>query len=160
MGMIVKLVNITLLAAFFFSQTPEWRAECSDELKAAACGITVEEFDLLSRVVEAESDRGTSEDSFEGRTLIALTVLNRVSSADFPDSIYGVCHQSGQFAVVSSGAIYSIRRTDLSDEAVVEAFRRVIEGNYPNVMYFNNSCYQYGSAYGVYGGNYFVTVEE
>lgn len=131
------------------------RIEAPIEYKAAACGLSAETFDLLSRVIEAESDRS---DNLEGRILIAETILNRVSSSSFPNTIEGVIYQSGQFEVVSNGMIYSIGRTKLSDQAIIEAQKRIAEGSAPNVMYFNATNYQYGDPYCYEGGNYFVTV--
>ena len=139
----------------WFSMTEEQRQNCSIEYKARACGMTVEEFDLMSRTVEAESDRS---DNLEGRVLIALTILNRVSSGEWPDSITGVITQDGQFQVYENGAIWSVGRTTLSDQAVIEAHARLATGEAPNVMFFNNSGYGYGTPYAYEGGNYFVTV--
>lgn len=164
----MKLLIILLTAVLFAAETPEdwandraWfsmtdeqRYNSPVEYKARACGLSVDEFILLSSVVEAESDRG---ESIDGRILIAETILNRVKSADFPDNITDVCYQAGQFDVVSSGAIWSVGRTNLSDWAVLEAIREVNTGNAPNVLYFNNSGYSYGTPYGYVDGNYFVT---
>lgn len=139
----------------WLAMTDEQRYEAPIELKARAVGLTEDEFDLMSRVVEAESDRS---DNLEGRVLIALVLFNRVASASFPDNIESVCTQSGQFEVVSNGAIWSVGRTNLSDYAIIEAHRRIAEDLAPNVMYFNNSGYNYGTPYCYEGGNYFVTV--
>lgn len=147
----------TLVALLtFFSMTPSQREEVTDWEKAYMVNMTVEEFDLISRTVEAESDRGSSEDSYEGRVLIALTILNRCYSEEFPNTITGVISQSGQFAVYGSGAVWNVNRTIYSDEAVLEAFLRLYRGTAPNVMYFNNSNYSYGTPYGYAGGNYFT----
>lgn len=137
------------------SMTEEQRYEAPIDLKARSVGLTEDEFELMSRVVEAESDRS---DNLEGRVLIALVLFNRVASASFPDNMESVCTQSGQFEVVSNGAIWSVGRTNLSDYAIIEAHRRIAEGLAPNVMYFNNSGYDYGTPYCYEGGNYFVTV--
>lgn len=138
----------------WLSMTEAQRLEADIEYKAAACGLSVETFDLFSRVIEAESDRS---ENFEGRVLIALTILNRVDSASFPASIENVIYQAGQFEVVANGMIYSVGRTALSDAAIIEAQRRIAEGIAPRVMYFNATNYAYGEPYGYEGGNYFVT---
>lgn len=136
------------------SMTEEQRYEASIDLKARAVGMTTEEFDLMSRVVYAESDRS----SFEGMVLIALVLFNRVEDSRFEDTITDVCYESGQFQVVENGAIWSAGRTTLSDQAVIEAHARLAAGEAPNVMFFNNSGYGYGTPYAYEGGNYFVTV--
>lgn len=141
----------------WLSMTEAQRLEADIEYKAAACGLSVETFDLLSRTIEAESDRS---DNLEGRVLIALTILNRVDSTSFPGTIEGVITQEGQFEVYYNGSIYGISRTALSDMAIIEAQRRIAEGIAPRVMYFNNSNYAYGEPYCYEGGNYFVTTND
>lgn len=142
------------------SMTDEQRYEASVELKARAVGLTEEEFRFFSCVVEAESDRGYSDDSQEGRVLIALTIYNRMLSNDFPDTISGVLNQSGQFSVVSSGLCWSTGRTNMSDAAILEAHSRLAEGTAVHVMYFNCIGYNGFEAYGMYGDNYFMTTSE
>lgn len=137
----------------WFSMTEEQRMEAPTELKARAVGLTTDEFDLMSRVVEAESDRSNS---IEGRILIALVIFNRVEDGRFEDGITEVCCEDGQFEVVENGTIWSVGRTELSDWAIIEAHQWLAEGDAPAVMYFNNSGYSYGQAYGYVDGNYFV----
>ena len=134
--------------------TDEQRYEAPIEYKARAVRMSVEEFDLFSRTIEAESDRSSN---LEGRVLIAEVILNRVNSNSFPDTITNVCTQSGQFQVVYEGTIWTVERTNLSDWAIIEASRRINAGLAPNVLYFNNSGYAYGTPYCYEGGNYFVT---
>lgn len=136
------------------SMNDEQRYEASIEYKARSVRMTVEEFDLFSRTVEAESDRSSN---LEGRVLIAEVIFNRVNSSSFPDTITGVCTQSGQFQVVYEGTIWTVGRTSLSDWAIIEASRRINAELAPNVLYFNNSGYAYGTPYCYEGGNYFVT---
>lgn len=57
----------------------------------------------LSRLIYSESGN----QPLEGMIAVGNVVLNRVESERFPDTIYGVISQSGQFDVFSSGAIYS-----------------------------------------------------
>ena len=94
--------------------------ECiSLEERAESVGLTVEEFTLFSSVVEAESDRTT--ESTEGRRYIALCILCRVMDSRFPDTVTEVLTQSGQFSTVRNGHSVT-NRTDLSDQAVIEAY--------------------------------------
>lgn len=135
----------------WMNMTEEQRYECSYEIKARACGMTAEEFDLLSRTVEAESDRSAN---IEGRIMIALTILNRVESGSFPGTITGVITQDGQFQVYEDGVIWSVGRTELSDWAIVEAHRWQATGEAPLVLWFNNQGYCH-TPYDYIGGNYF-----
>lgn len=134
------------------SMTEEQRYEASIDLKARAVGMTTEEFDLMSRVVYAESDRS----SFEGMVLIALVLFNRVEDSRFEDTITDVCYESGQFQVVENGAIWSAGRTNQSDWAIIEAERRISDNNAPKVLYFNCEGYSsWNEDYCYVGGNYF-----
>lgn len=160
------LLSATLLSAeipqdwnndrIWNSMTDEQRYEAPIELKARAVGLTEDEFIFFSSVVEAESDRGYSDESQENRVLIALTIYNRMLDDSWPDTISGVLNQSGQFSVVSSGACWSVGRTNSSDSAILEAHRRLAEGDAPHVIYFNCVGYNAGTPYGCVGDNYFM----
>ena len=130
------------------------------ETRAELAGMTVDEFILISSVVEAESNRCT--DSTEGRRYIALCILCRVRDTRFPDTITGVLTQRGQFSTVRNG--HSVTdRTDLSDQAVIEAVEWMRSGEeYPWVLFFNCRGFATGSYYTGYeciGGNYFSVAE-
>lgn len=128
------------------------------EDRAAQVELTVEEFTLISSVVEAESDRTT--ESTEGRRYIALCIFCRVMDSRFPDTVTGVLTQSGQFSTVRNGHSVT-NRTDLSDQAVIEAYEWINSGEeYPWLLFFNCRSYFSGyEAYGCYGGNYFSIAE-
>ncbi|MED4261986.1 cell wall hydrolase [Priestia aryabhattai] len=72
--------------------------------------------DLLARLVEAEAGG----EPYAGKVAVAVVVLNRVDSADFPNSIHDVIYQSGQFSPVSNGQINNTPSAD-SVRAVNEA---------------------------------------
>ncbi len=61
--------------------------------------LNVGEGYLLAKIAMAEAE---GEDT-EGKALVILTVLNRVASKNFPDSIAEVIYQEGQFSPVSNG---------------------------------------------------------
>ena len=129
----------------------------SIEERAALAYMTVEEFELISSVTEAESNR--CQDSTEGRRYIALCILCRVMDTRFPNTITGVLTQSGQFSTVRGGHSVT-NRTDLSDRAVIEAVQWIHSGEeYPWVLYFNCRGYNGGTPYAQIGGNYFMTME-
>ncbi len=129
----------------------------SIEERAAMAYMTVEEFELISSVTEAESNR--CQDNTEGRRYIALCILCRVMDTRFPDTITGVLTQSGQFSTVRGGHSVT-NRTDLSDRAVIEAVQWIHSGEeYPWVLYFNCRGYNGGTPYAQIGGNYFMTME-
>lgn len=145
------------------SMTDEQREGADIEYYAAVTGYTVEEFDLLSRCVECESNREFTEEGFICRVFVALTIINRVNNSSFPDTIEEVISQSGQFSVYSSGAIWRTERTTYSDTAILKAREMLAAGDAPNVLYFNCIGYNYPNVctpYDCIGGNYFMTVEE
>lgn len=111
------------------------------------------EFELLSSVVEAESNRDP--ENIEGRTMIAVCILNRVRDSRFPDTVTGVLTAPGQFSTVRGG--HSVTsRTELSDQAVIEAYSWIEQGDAPEVLFFN--CIGYFSGiepYACIGNNYF-----
>lgn len=115
--------------------------------------MTEEEFVLISSVVEAESNRDP--ENIDGRTMIAVCILNRVRDSRFPNTITGVLTAPGQFSTVRGG--HSVTsRTDLSDRAVIEAYNWIEQGDAPEVLYFNCRGYFSGiEAYDLVGGNYF-----
>ena len=128
------------------------------EERASACELSVEEFELFSGIVEAESNRSTDGD-LEGRIMIALTIWNRVHDSRFPDSVTEVISQSGQFSTYRRSTGSScVSGTVYSDEAIIRAYEWIESGEaYPEVLFFNCIGYSYGEAYGRFGGNYFMT---
>lgn len=64
---------------------------------------TQADLDLLSRVVYSEA--GSSWLSDEHQRAVASVVLNRVADSRFPNTIYGVVYQRGQYACVNNGMI-------------------------------------------------------
>lgn len=124
------------------------------EYQAYACGMTVEEFTLMARVIQMEGNGSTDWSDFEDKVLIACVILNRVNSSSFPDTITGVLTQDGQFSTVSGGGC-SCRYSDSSRWAIVEAQRRLIHEEVPtNLLYFNSIGYA-STPYCYEGGNYF-----
>lgn len=137
------------------------------EERAASVGLSVEEFTLFSGVVEAESNRDPED--IEGRIYIALTIWNRASEEhpEFGNTVTAVLTQPGQFSTVRNGHSV-ISRTDLSDQAVIEAYEWIQSGEeYPEVLFFNcRNFFGWREAYnpdrngdgtpdGAIGGNYF-----
>jgi N-acetylmuramoyl-L-alanine amidase len=153
--LIFTIVSIGLNALTL--KAPLTFEEMSMETRAELAEMSTEEFILISSVVEAESDRTT--ESTEGRRYIALCILCRVMDSRFPDTISEVLTQRGQFSTVRNGHSVT-ERTDLSDQAVIEAVEWIDSGeDYPWVLFFNCRGYNYGTAYDRIGGNYFMTLE-
>lgn len=59
--------------------------------------LSDEDVDLLARIIWLEA-RG---ECFEGQQAVAEVVFNRMLSSDFPDTLYGVIFEKGQFSTAS-----------------------------------------------------------
>ena len=147
----IKLITMLTTIVIAFNVFLSVKATYQEPYERA--GMTEEEFYLISSVVEAESDRS---ESLDGRILIAETILNRVNSPSFPDTITGVLTQSGQFTTVVNGHSVT-ERTELSDQAVIIAVQEIESGTDPEVLFFNCIGYNYGTPYAYVDGNYFMT---
>ena len=90
---------------------------------------TNEEIDQLCRIAQAEAGNQTQ----DGMWLVMSVVLNRVSSEDFPDTIYDVLQQPGAFSAVKNG---SYDRAEPSEECL-EAYERIASGDIcPEIIAF------------------------
>ena len=154
-----------MVAIIAINLTPLVKNEASvrtTEEYAEACNMTEEEFILISSVTEAESNRST-DGNLDGRIYIAATILNRVESDYFPNTIYEVLTQRNQFSTVRNGQSIT-NRTEYSDEAVYQAYQLLQEDKIPhNILFFNCRGFNYGTPFRLYenqntiGGNYFMT---
>ena len=59
------------------------------------------DLELLARIINAEAGGCTD----EHQLLVGNVVLNRVASSSFPNTIYGVIYQKGQYSPTWNGAI-------------------------------------------------------
>jgi N-acetylmuramoyl-L-alanine amidase len=86
----------------------------------------------LSRIINAESGN----QPLEGKIGVGNVILNRVNSASFPDTIYGVIFQRSQFTPASNG---SINRTPNAESVV--AAKLCLDGAVvlPSALWFNSS---------------------
>jgi N-acetylmuramoyl-L-alanine amidase len=88
-----------------------------------------DEKDLLARLVHAEA-KG---ESFNGKVAVAVTVLNRVDSPEFPNTIKDVIYQKGQFTPVSNGMI-----NNPADEEAKQAVEVAFKNRTHDALYFYN----------------------
>lgn len=116
--------------------------------------ITIEEFDLMVRVVFAESKT----EEFEGQVAVAEVILNRVESESFPDTIEGVVTQSGAFASWKNGSVEAAPYDDECGEATQEALNG---RTFPaEVVFFKEGEFQpFGTPYAIIGRHYFSSEE-
>jgi N-acetylmuramoyl-L-alanine amidase len=64
--------------------------------------VNLQEMELLARVVYSEA-RG---EPYKGQVAVAAVVMNRLKSAQFPDSIRGIVFQPGAFSAVEDGQFW------------------------------------------------------
>ncbi|NLJ80277.1 MAG: LysM peptidoglycan-binding domain-containing protein [Firmicutes bacterium] len=96
-----------------------------------------QEKELLAKLVCAEA-RG---ESLEGQIAVAAVVLNRVRSSTFPDSIWDVIHEPGQFTPVE----YNLLSSEAC-EAGLMAVNRALQGEDPTsgaLFFYNPSTTRY-----------------
>lgn len=89
--------------------------------KAAAVGLSVDDFELMAGIVESERPSGSG--NYPGQVWVAQVIWNRVNSNKWPNTVYKVITQSGQFSTWLGGYETSRNPTDSSREAVVQAFQ-------------------------------------
>ena len=96
-----------------------------------AQGYSSSEVYLLAKTIYAEG-RG---EPYTGQVAIGAVVLNRVRSADFPNSISGVVYQKHAFTAVSDGQINLT-----PNETAMKAAREAINGWDPTggALYYYN----------------------
>lgn len=94
--------------------------------------ITPTEFDLMARVVMSESGG----EDFNVQLAVAETILNRVVSDNFPNTIEEVIRQDVQYSIKDNGE---------PTTSVLEAVQTALEEQtYPGDMYFFRENYYHG----------------
>lgn len=107
------------------------------------------EIDLIALVVMAEAE-GESE---EGKRLVIDTILNRVDSEYFPDTVEGVIYQPNQFSSMWNGRADRCYVTDEIRQLVKEELAS--RANY-DVIFFTAGHYgEYGKHMFPVGNHYF-----
>ena len=124
----------------------------SQKSEQQAAGITVDERHLLACLVYAEAGN----QDLNGKRLVVDTVLNRVDSDTFPDTVTDVIFQKNQFTTTFDGTLERAYRnvTDECYEAVdIEISGKRLDDK---VMYFTAGGYgKYGTRAYKHGDHYF-----
>ena len=102
--------------------------------------IYLGELELLAQLVEAEAGN----QPFEGKCLVVDTILNRVESSDFPNTISEVIFQDGQFSVIKNGA-FDKAAWNMKDSDYAAVMCEVELHTNKDVLYFNNTSHVSGS---------------
>lgn len=110
-----------------------------------------EEIDLIALVTMAEAE-GESE---LGKRLVIDTILNRVESDRFPNTVNEVVYQSGQFESMWNGRA---ERCEITDEIRELVREEISERIYDEILYFRADYYHnFGTPVVAVGNHYFST---
>lgn len=116
------------------------------------CDATEEEIDIIALVALGEAE-GESE---LGKRLVIDTILNRVDSEKWPDTILDVCWQKGQYCCLHNGRC----GTRLKEKAKEDYIRSLVIDEMNNrtnydVIHFSAGGYNGSSPLFQEGGHYF-----
>lgn len=107
------------------------------------------DIDLLSLVTMAEAE-GESE---EGQRLVIDTILNRVDSNRFPNTVHGVVYQANQFEAMWNGRVNKCYVKDSIRKLVLEELQNRTNNE---VVFFRTGKYSdYGTPVFKVGNHYF-----
>lgn len=123
------------------------------ETKGMTVGVSHKDMELIALITMAEAE-GESE---RGKRLVISTILNRLDSEYFPDSVEEVIYQPGQFSSVWNGRV---DRCHVQPDIYQLVKEEVISRTDDEVIFFHADRY---SNYGVpmfrEGGHYFSSYE-
>ena len=114
------------------TSSPVVEEEFSEEnsLSTTISQIESEDLQLLAKITYAEAGNQT----LEQQLAVAATILNRVESESFPNTIQEVISQKGQFSSVKGGTVMAFGEpVDFSEvpESCVQAAERALAGEDP-----------------------------
>ena len=116
-------------------------------------GLSEEDIDLIALVTMAEAE-GESE---YGKRLVIDTVLNRVDSEHYPDTVFGVVYQPSQFSSMWNGRV---DRCCVTDEICQLVREELLERQNYEVIFFTAGGYgKYGTPMFQEGNHYFSSYE-
>lgn len=106
----------------------------SEESEETVTSASADDLNLLAAIIYCEAGN----QSREGKVAVGAVVLNRVASVSFPNTIYDVIYQSGQFTPAYSGVLASALANGVPSDCV-EAAQAALNGENPvgGALYFN-----------------------
>lgn len=108
-----------------------------------------EDVNLIAWIAMGEAE-GESE---EGKRLVIDTILNRVDSSHFPDTIEGVIFQQNAFSCTQDGRL---DRCTPNDEVIELVYEELENRTNDEVIFFNANHYSaYGEPMFIEGNHYF-----
>ncbi|WP_027340272.1 cell wall hydrolase [Halonatronum saccharophilum] len=127
---VYKGVAVALLLMYFANRFSS-SGNRSSSRRGARIDYSSSDLNVLARAVHGEA-RG---EPYEGQVAVAAVIINRVLSDEFPNNIYDVVYQKGQFSAVDDGQI-NLTPNETSFKAAKEA----LYGSDPSLgaLYFYN----------------------
>ena len=126
---------------YLSANTPVYDIEC----------VTEDEINMIAMIVIAEAE-GESE---TGKRLVVDTVLNRMLSSDFPDTIESVIYQNNAFSPIKSGRAEKCKNK-ITDEIIKLVRSEIVKRTNTEVLYFRTNNYsKYGTPLFKEGNHYF-----
>lgn len=113
----------------YFSRT-ELLSQKQQSQATRRYAVSEEELLLLRKIVMAEAEG----EPYQGKVAVANVVLNRLRSANFPDTITKVIYQRSQFSPVANGRLKRVNPNEETIKAVNDALSGVKE--VPDNTYF------------------------
>lgn len=109
------------------------------------------DINLIALVTMAEAENQCE----EGKRLVISTILNRVDSDRFPDTVYDVIYQTNQFTSMWNGRVDRCYvKEDIRQLVIEEAISRTNH----EVIFFRGGRYSsYGTPFAKVGDHYFST---
>lgn len=102
---------------------------------------SVDDYEVLCRIVEAEATDGT----FEQKVNVAYCIMARIDSKDFPNTVKDVVFDKGQFTPVIDKRYYSVRITEETKSAVEYALWNA--SGCHDCTYFCTDCQSYRTGF-------------
>ena len=121
-------------------------------LEEARAALDAEEVELLARLIHAEAGN----QDVIGKRLVADAVLNRVDSDAFPNSIYDVIYQPGQFSTASY--LYSSVNAVTEDEFEIARDELMDRYNHDVVFFRTGYYHSCGIALFQHGDHFFSSL--
>ena len=129
------------------------KIEANEELalQLEQINITSSEIELLAHLVRCEAGN----QSIEGKRAVVDVILNRIDSEAFPDNVYDVIYQSGQFACVTDGNWEKYaNKIDETDYEAIEL--ELANRTNTEIVYFSSQNCANGELVCVIGDHYFA----
>lgn len=128
---------------YYSAKKYEFLRERKKELLGIQDDLTFDNLLLLSKIVHVEA--GSNWLTEEHRQLVASVVINRVNSPEFPDTIYEVIHQKGQYSTAGTSYFNNLKPSRIS---VLSALRVLSGGSIaPSEVVFQSGFKQGSGVY-------------